>query len=127
PTVRTTTGAIHATDLVRIGGRVAFVSAMQMTGGSSEARAAGPAPMLVSLRYIDNQFLRGASQQNYLSGIHLADTPEPREDETSMPLTDSDGTVLTTMHWTPMLAGATVIRSLLVPAAGVFCVIALLV
>jgi diguanylate cyclase (GGDEF)-like protein len=128
PTVRTTPSVIHATDLVRIGDRIAIVSAMAMArvdkaGGAAPASA----PMLVNLRYLDDRFLLNASKENYLIDARLSDSPEPREGETSTSLTNTDMEPLTTIFWKPMLGGAMVINALLVPAAGVFGVIALLV
>ena len=128
PTVQTTPSVIHATDVVRVGDRVAFVSAMRMArAGTDDPRATADAPMLVNLRYLDDAFLRDAATQNYLTEPRIADAPEVGEDEISAPILDSDGTPLTTIFWTPMLGGAVVIKSLLLPAAGMFAVIALLV
>ena len=128
PTVQTTPAVVHATDLVRIGERLAFVSAMQMARfDSGQTGETGPAPVLVSLRYLDEVFLGEASRQNMLTDARLGDAPEPREGETSTPMLDSDGTPLTNIFWKPMSAGAAVIKMLLAPAAGVFGIIALLV
>lgn len=128
PTVRTTPSVVHATDLVRIGGRIAFVSAMPMIRVESDhLRSIASAPVLISLRYLDDQFLREAAQQNYLLGARLSDSPDLREDETAVPVTNSDGVPLITMFWKPLLGGAMLIDSLLLPAAVVFVVISLLV
>ncbi|HEY6814188.1 MAG TPA: EAL domain-containing protein, partial [Croceibacterium sp.] len=128
PTVQTTPSVLHATDLVRIGDRVAFVSAMQMVRvNGGRPRSAGPAPVLVSLRYIDAAFLQQVSRQNYLTDARLAAPASLREDEASSALMNSDGAPLSTIAWKPMPAGATVVQTLLIPAAVVFGVIALLV
>jgi diguanylate cyclase (GGDEF)-like protein len=128
PTVRTTPSVLHATDLVRIGGKVAIVSVMQMARvRNGVASTASPAPVLVNLRYLDNAFLQEAAKQNYLMEPRLADKVAPRDGETWTPVTDSDGVPLTNMFWKPLLGGSVVINSLLVPAAGMFTVIALLV
>jgi diguanylate cyclase (GGDEF)-like protein len=128
PTVRTTPDVIHATDLVRIGDRIAFVSAMQMArfkGGSLSM--GGAAPMLVSLRYLDKGFLSQLAKRNYLNDARLADSPKPNPGEATVPLMNSDGMPLTNMFWTPLLGGSAVIHKLLLPAAGMFSVITLLV
>jgi len=128
PSVQTTSSVIHATDLVRIGDRVAFVSAMRMARSSEDnPEATAEAPMLVSLRYIDEKFLLNAAQTNYLMEARLADSLEPRAGETSTPLMNSDGVPLINVFWKPMLGGNMVINALLIPAAGVFVVISLLV
>jgi diguanylate cyclase (GGDEF)-like protein len=128
PTVQTTPSAIHATDLVRIGDQIAFVSVMRLAHSSEENPAATThAPLLVSLRYLDAKFLLNAAQKNFLAGARLADSPKPREGETSTPLMNSDGVPLTTVFWRPLLGGNMVIGALLMPAAVVFGVITLLV
>jgi diguanylate cyclase (GGDEF)-like protein len=128
PTVRTTPDVVHATDLARIGPRIAFVSAMQMARfGARHVRPAEPAPVLVSIRYLDAPFLSQVAKQNYLTGVHLLDVPKLRPGETMAPLTNSDGVPLTNIAWTPMLGGGAVIHKLLAPAALMFGVIVLLV
>ncbi len=127
PTVPTTASVLHATDLVRVGDRVAFVSVMQMARvAPGQAPAAAP-PVLVSLRYLDAPFLLEAAKQHQLTGARLGDSPRARDGEVSTPLLDSDGKPLTQLFWKPTLIGGAVISALLVPAAGVFLVIALLV
>lgn len=128
PTVRTTPSVLHSTDLVRIGDRVAFVSAMQMARiGDDQREGASRVPVLINLRYLDDRFLGEVSRENFLTDPRLSMSPELHKGETSLPLTDSDGTPLAHMFWKPALGGAMVINSLLLPAAGVFGVISLLV
>jgi diguanylate cyclase (GGDEF)-like protein len=127
PGVRTSPRVLHATDLVRIGDRVALASAMLMANAEKGSMPGAKAPVLVSLRYLDDQFLKQAAQQNYLLDARVSDSPTPRDGETAAPLQDSDGTALATLLWKPTLAGSMVINSLLPPAAGVFTVITLLV
>jgi diguanylate cyclase (GGDEF)-like protein len=128
PTVRTTQSVVHATDLVRIGDRIAIISAMPIAR-VDKAGAAPPAsaPVLINLRYLDDAFLLNASKENYLLEARLSDSPATRDGETSTPLTNTDMEPLTHILWKPMPAGAMVINALLLPAAGVFGVIALLV
>ena len=72
PTVRTTPSVIHATDLARIGNRIAFVSVMQMARfAPGRSRTATPAPVLVSIRYLDAGYLSQIAKQDYLAGAHL--------------------------------------------------------
>ena len=128
PTVRTTPSVLHATDLVRIGDRIAFVSAMPMARvAEGQSASVGRAPMLVSLRYVDAPFLQQVSRHNYLTDARLAFESEIEPGEVSSPLMNSDGVPIATLFWKPMPAGQAVVQSLLLPAAGVFGVIALLV
>ena len=128
PTVRTTSNVVHATDLTRVGKRIAFVSAMPMVRqASTNSGDLADAPVLVSLRYLDAEFLGEAAQLNNLVEARLADSPELAEDEIAAPITDSDGKPLTSLVWKPMLGGAMMIEALLLPAMGMFAVVALLV
>jgi diguanylate cyclase (GGDEF)-like protein len=128
PSVRTTSKVVHATDLARVGERVAFVSAMPMIRGESvSSDAAAGAPVLVSLRYLDDEFLAESAQLNNLIEARLTDSPEPREDETAAPIMNSDGKPLSSLHWKPLLGGRMMIDSLLPPAAAMFAVVALMI
>jgi len=128
PTVRTTPSVLHATDLVRIGDRLAFVSAMQMVH-VTPAHPLGDAnaPVLVNVRYLDDRFLSTTSKQYSLAEPRIAFSPGLRPGESATPLTDSDGVALANMVWKPVLTGNQVIRSLLPFAAGLFGIVALLV
>ena len=127
PTVPTTQSVLHATDVVRIGDSVAFISAMQMTRLGEGRSPTAPPSVLVNLRYLDDQFLGKISTESQLTGARFSDAPQPRDGEASTPLLDRDGVPLTTMFWKPTLGGAAVINALLAPAAGAFGVIAFLV
>jgi diguanylate cyclase (GGDEF)-like protein len=128
PSMRTTSEVVHATDLTRVGERVAFVSAMPMIRGESvTSEAAAGAPVLVSLRYLDDEFLTQSARLNNLVEARLADSPSPREDETAAPIMDSDGKPLASLLWKPLLGGRMMIDTLLLPATGMFAVVALLV
>jgi diguanylate cyclase (GGDEF)-like protein len=138
PSVRTTPSVLHATDLVRIGDRLAFVSAMQMLRVSpANPRGNAKAPVLVSLHYLDGPFLANAAKQYGLAGAHVGTalvqpgapsaTPAIRDGEASTPLMNSDGVPLATMFWKPTLSGNQVMRSLLPPAAVLFGVVTLMV
>jgi diguanylate cyclase (GGDEF)-like protein len=149
PSLKTTPSVLHATDLVRIGNRVAFVSVMQMARVRSDhARPAAPPPVLVNLRYMDDHFLKQISKLNYLTAARVSDSPVAREGEVSLQLVNSDGLLVDssalpafggtnvvsenaapmgTMFWKPAGAGAAMTGMLLLPAAIVFGVIALLV
>jgi diguanylate cyclase (GGDEF)-like protein len=128
PTVRTTPSVLHATDLVRIGDRLAFVSAMQMTRVTpAHPRGDANAPVLVNLRYLDGPFLSATSKQYSLAAPRIAASPIVRAGEASTPLMNSDGVPLATMFWKPMTSGNQVVRSLLPLAATLFGVVTLLV
>jgi len=128
PSVRTTASVLHATDLVRIGDRLAFVSAMQMARVTPDRpRGNANAPVLLNIRYLDQQFLSMTSKQYSLAEPRVAIDPALRPGETSTPLMNSDGVALAQMVWKPILTGGQVMRGLLAPAAVLFGVVTLLV
>jgi diguanylate cyclase (GGDEF)-like protein len=141
PSVKTTPSVHHATDIVRIGDRVAFVSVMPMARVAQGRTPVEAPPVLISLRYMDQAFLQQISRQNYLTDARVSVSPKAADGEVSTPIVGSDallggdfdlaggpqGDGIATMFWKPMSAGAAVVGLLLVPAAGVFVVIALLV
>jgi diguanylate cyclase (GGDEF)-like protein len=128
PTVRTTPSVLHATDLVRIGNRLAFVSAMQMMRVTpAHLRGDANAPVLVNLRYLDDAFMAMTAKQYSLTGARVALSPALRPGETSTPMMNSDGVPLAQIAWVPLLTGGQVMRSLMLPAAALFTVVAVLV
>ncbi|GEM_PF-140731 len=129
PTVRTSDSTRHATDLVRIGDRIAFISAMQLARydkGEGESGANPQAPVIVSLRYLDDAFLARAERENYLYDGRITFTSEGAENEALAPLTDSEGNQLATFAWKPELGSSLLIRNMLWPVGGAFAVICLL-
>ena len=141
PSVKTTPSVRHATDIVRIGDRVAFVSVMPMARVAAGGTPVAAPPVLISLRYMDQTFLQQIARQNYLTDARVSISAEAAPGEVSTPIVSSDalleggfelaggptGQGIATMFWKPMSAGAAVVGLLLVPAIGVFAVIALLV
>ena len=128
PSVRTSPSVLHATDLVRVGDRIAFVSAMQMVRVTAKnPRGDAHAPVLVNLHYLDAPFLSAVAKQYYLAQPRIAFSAKLRPGETSTALLNSDGAPLATLFWKPQLSGNQVIRGLLLPAGIMFGVITLLV
>jgi len=146
--MKTTPSVLHATDVVRIGDRVAFVSVMQMKRiNPDQAGASAHPPVLISLRYMDEKFLQQVSRQNYLTDARVSLSPEPQTGEVSLPMVNSDGLLmgadampamggdpsnggaptLATMFWKPTSASGAVVSMLSLPAGIVFGVISLLV
>ncbi len=127
PSVRTSSRVLHATDMVRIGDRIALASAMQLRrfDGADDAMAGRP-PVLVSIRYLDDQFLGHIAQQNYLTDARISDSPEAREGEVSAVIMNSESVPLGNIFWKPVLGGGVVVDDLMLPAAVGFGVVALL-
>src|SRR3569833_2296219 len=128
PSVRTTPSVLHATDLVRIGDRIALISVMQMTRVTpAHPRGDITAPVLINLRYLDASFLKEVARQYYLVDPRIAASPAPHPGETSTSQLNSDGVPLSTIFLKQMLPGNHVFRSLLISAGCMFAVISLLI
>lgn len=128
PTVKTSPDVVHSSDLVRIGDRVALASVMRMGRTSAaDPLGAAPAPLLVNLRYLDADFLKQVSSENFLINPRLSDADEPTEGEASVPILNSDGVPLTNLIWKPQLLGHVVAKGLLIPAAGMFIIVLLMI
>lgn len=119
---RTTRAAVHATDLAIVGQRPAVVSVMRVARFSPDLNA--PAfetrNLLVSVRFIDGDFLHAFSRDNLIDGLHYHATRTRHEgvDEREVPLTSSDGAPLGYLMWRPDLPGSELWRAMLPAVAA---------
>lgn len=121
-TVRTTGAAIHATDLATVAQRPAVVSVMHIAReqpGPPHA-AAAPDHLLVSVRYLDGDFLRTFARDNLIDGLHFQAqrTPTHAAGERVAVLTASTGETLGYLGWRPDLPGSELWRSMLPAVVG---------
>ncbi|MGN6818717.1 MAG: putative bifunctional diguanylate cyclase/phosphodiesterase [Sphingomonas sp.] len=117
-TARTSPRAIHATDLVSIGGRAAAMSVMRMIPDTSRVKAApGAEPLLVSIRYLDTGFARNLAKEQFLAGARVASTARLRPAELSLPLASSRGQRVGYLIWQADRPGRAV-WSAMAPSAG---------
>ena len=119
---RTTATAVHATDLATIGQRPAVVSVMRIGRfpPDIDAPTIESGSLLVSVRFIDGDFLRAFSRDNLIDGLHYQSDRSRHEgvDERAEVLTSSDGTVLGYLMWRPDLPGSELWRSMLPAVAA---------
>lgn len=119
--VRTTGAAVHATDLARVAQRPAVVSVMRIARETpSPNPATAPHHLLVSVRYLDGDFLRSFSRDNLIDGLHYhPDRADAHAaDEREAPLTSSTGQTLGYLGWRPDLPGSELWRSMLPAVAA---------
>ena len=126
-TVRTSERTAHSTDLVRMGDRIGIVSVMQMAGRSGAGTSAADAPLLVSLRWMDDAFLADLVRQNFLTDPRISASPQVNEGETSIPIADSERRPMTHLIWKPARHAGALIRSMLPAVLVAFGIVALLV
>ncbi len=131
---RTTAAAVHATDLAMIGQRPAVVSVMRVARfpPDLDTPAIASRNLLVSVRFIDDDFLRAFSRDNLIDALHYhpVRARHVQADEREERLRSSDGTLLGYLMWRPDLPGSELWRAML-PAvaamlAGTLILVALL-
>jgi diguanylate cyclase (GGDEF)-like protein len=110
--LKTSPRAIHATDLVRIGQRVAAVSVMRIISDTKTERSPGTTPLLVSIRFLDAGSMRDLADTKMILGGRLARGDDTRRGERSIPLISSRGQHLGYLAWRPDLPGTRLLRSM---------------
>jgi diguanylate cyclase (GGDEF)-like protein len=117
-TVRTSPRAIHATDLVSIGGRPAAMSVMRMIPDTPKvAPTPGREPLLVSVRYLDTGFTRHLAKEQFLVGARIAQPARLRPGELSLSLVSGHGQRVGYLAWQADRPGRAV-WSAMAPMAG---------
>jgi diguanylate cyclase (GGDEF)-like protein len=117
-TVKTSPRAIHATDLVSIGGRPAAMSVMRMIPDTAKvAPTPGKEPLLVSVRYLDTSFTHNLAREQFLVGARVAQSGRLRPGELSLPLTSGRGQRVGYLAWQADRPGRAV-WSAMAPTAG---------
>jgi diguanylate cyclase (GGDEF)-like protein len=114
-TLRTGPHAIHATDLLTLGGRPAAVSVMRIVPLTKAVRPATPGqePLLVSVRFLDGSFLKQLQENNLIEAPRFARTSAVNDTERALPITSSKGRQLGFFIWKPELPGSVMLKSLL--------------
>lgn len=83
---------VFAAHLARVHGHPAAVSIMRMVPTSPGIRQLrGHEPLLVTIRYLNSDFIADLAHQHLICKARFADRPDIREGEASMRLADDDG------------------------------------
>ena len=126
-TVRTTERATHVTRLALIDGRPAAISAMLITSSTPNyVRFRGPPPAMVSVQFIDSDFLTEIGKRHLLDGARVSSGANPGPSESAVPLTNEAGQRLGYLIWSSELPGSRILRSVLPGAALVIVMLAIL-
>ena len=112
--VRTTGRTIHASRIALVGGRPAAVSAIQVVESTQGyVRRNGRWPILVSLRYLDSDFLADLSARQLIAGARFSAVESPRAGESAIPLNDGGGHRVGYLIWRPELPGTRILWKIL--------------
>lgn len=119
-TVRTSTDAIHATDLIEIGGKAAAASVMRMVPDSRASSAApGSEPLLISIRYLNSSLMHDLERVRGLAGARVTRAPvNGVSGEYSVPLTSSRGHPIGFFTWRPEMPGKSILASVVLRGGG---------
>jgi len=114
-TVRTSPAAVHATDLIEVGGKAALASVMRMIPDSYMSRARpGTEPLLISVRYLNTGLMRHLQRERGIVGARV--TPGPAgagSREYSVQLASFRGHPIGYFTWQPEMPGEAILRSVL--------------
>jgi len=117
----TTGRAVYDSHLLELLGRPAAVSAMKIVPDNDDLRQeAGTEFLLVSVRFLDGNFLKVLSQQNLIDGLRFASVNDTGEDEVGVPLKSDEGRPIGFFIWKPELPGTTILH-VIGPSIAVVC------
>ncbi len=118
-TVETSDKATHASRLLLVEGRPAVASAMLMVPYvDQKLRHVGREPVLVSIRFLDDTFLRELSARNLIDAPRFSRVDNRRSGEQALPLRTEDGRFIGYLFWRPELPGTAVLHVLAPATAG---------
>ena len=112
-TVRTTARATHDSHIMLIGGRPAAASAMLIQPSTpGYVRVKGRWPVLVSVRYLDADFLSELSSRELISAPRFSRVADPTASESAVPLWTEWGDRIGHLIWRPELPGTRILWKL---------------
>jgi diguanylate cyclase (GGDEF)-like protein len=125
--VLTTDRAVHDTQMVAIAGRPAAVSVMLIRTSTPALRRPGPEPVMISIRFLDQGFLRELENRNLIARPRFSRSAVLAAGEQSLPLESEDGGVIGYFIWRPELPGSSILKMLApTTAATILAMIALM-
>ena len=110
--VLTTDRAVHDTQMVRVYGRPAAVSVMLMRASTPSYRRPGHEPIMVSLRFLDGEFLTELEHRNLIDRPRFSPVSNPAPGEQALAFDSEDGGTIGYFIWRPELPGSGIIAVL---------------
>ncbi|WP_175493752.1 putative bifunctional diguanylate cyclase/phosphodiesterase [Microvirga guangxiensis] len=115
--------AVHDTHLLELLGRPSAVSAMKIVPENEELiQKPGSEFLLLSVRFLDGNFLNQLAEQNLIEGLRFSQVNEPGEGEIGVPLRSDEGKLIGYFIWKPELPGTTILRTF-GPSIAVVCLL----
>jgi diguanylate cyclase (GGDEF)-like protein len=112
-TIRTTPRASHASHLMLVGGRPAAASAMLVRPSTENyVQPNGEWPVLISVRYLDANFLVELSSRQLISAPRFSRRPVRTANEHAVPLRTEWGATIGYLVWRPELPGTRILWKL---------------
>jgi diguanylate cyclase (GGDEF)-like protein len=104
---------LYASDVMSLIGRPAVVSVMRSVPLSDEIEVQpGNEPLIVSVRFLDLNFLQQLSMRNLIERPRFSNASEPEPGEQMLPLISKNGLVIGHIFWRPDLPGTKVMQAL---------------
>jgi diguanylate cyclase (GGDEF)-like protein len=97
----------------RVSDKPALVAAVAVGSDGDLAAGNGGAPVVMSIRFIDDELLREVGNRLQLAGLHAADDPRPTGDQQVTTITDPQGGPIARLTWTPSKPGGQIAGSVL--------------
>jgi diguanylate cyclase (GGDEF)-like protein len=117
-TVRTSDKAVHATEVTSLLGRPAVASVMRMAPLTDKVmQIEGSEPLLVSFRFLDDDFLSELSKRNLINSPRFSLLSHTAVGEYAWPITSEHEETIGYFIWKPELPGSALIRAI-APVAG---------
>lgn len=118
--------AVHDAHLLEFLGRPAAVSVMKIIPESDAVPyIPGTEFLLVSIRFLDGNFIKQLSEQDLIEGLRFSAIDSPRSGEISVPVRSDMGDLIGYFVWKPELPGDRVLGSI-GPATAIAAVVILL-
>ena len=113
-TVRTTIRATHDSHIMLIGGRPAAASAMLVHPSTENyVRPRGEWPILISIRYLDRDFLAELSSRQLIASPRFSTSLRRRDNEHAVSLRTEWGSAIGYLIWQPELPGTRIMWKLI--------------
>ena len=97
----------------RVRGKPAIVAAVAVGADSDLAAGNGSAPVVLSIKYIDDDLLREIGDRLQLSGLHRIDEPAQAGNQHMATVTDPQGGPVARVAWQPTKPGGQIAESVL--------------
>jgi diguanylate cyclase (GGDEF)-like protein len=108
-----------------VASRPAIVAAVAVGSDAELAHGNGAAPVIISLKYIDD-VLRDIGERLHLSGLRMVDDAVQADDQHVDAITDPQGGVIARLTWKPLKPGGLIAGSVLPFVAVAIAAVALL-